>query len=108
MRPRLIELVLRYERVAEVMMCLGVVRLELQRPPEPRLGLPRSALVHKSVAEVVIGQRVARLERDRSHVMGNTLLATTKDAKGRSDIAMKVRDPVVQCDGFADQVDRYV
>jgi hypothetical protein len=40
--------------------------------------------------------------------MGNTLFATTKCAKGRSDIAMKVRDPVIQCDGFADQVDCYV
>jgi hypothetical protein len=40
--------------------------------------------------------------------MGRALLVTAKRAKGRSDIAMKVRDLVIQCDGFADQVDRYV
>jgi hypothetical protein len=40
--------------------------------------------------------------------MGRALLATAKGAKGRSHIAMKVRDLVIQCDSFADQVDRYV
>jgi hypothetical protein len=40
--------------------------------------------------------------------MGRALLATAKGAKGRSHIAMKVRDPVIQCDSFADQVDRDV
>ena len=108
MRRRVVQLAMCPEYVGEIVVCLGVVRFELQCSPELRLAFPHPAQLREGVAEIVVGQRVARLERDRLPVTGDSLVPATKRKKRQSQVAMEVGCLVVQCDGLADQVERLI
>ena len=43
-----------------------------------------------------MGERVARIERDRSEVMIDSHFAAVKAAKGRTYVAVVIRDLIVQ------------
>src|SRR5262249_56936914 len=74
MRHRVIQLAIYREYVREVMVCFGVVWFELQRSTELRLAFLHSAQALERVAEIVVGQRVARIELNHPPVLRRRLV----------------------------------
>jgi hypothetical protein len=75
-------LALLFERIAEVVVGLGEIGLEPQRPLIPGHRLVQFALGLERGAEVVVRLDVGLLEGDGSSVVANGILGATKGVQG--------------------------
>ena len=96
-RRRIIE---RLPGIAEVAMRLGILRLEFERPPQQRDGLPWLPLAEKGGPEVVVGDRVVGCEPDRLAIAADRTGGLTADLQCAAEVQMQpgIVGPRLQAD----------
>ena len=81
-------------------MRLGILRLEFERPPQCRDGLPRLSLAEQGGPEVVVGDRVVWCEADRLAIAADRTGGFTADLQRAAEVQMQpgIIGPRVQAD----------
>jgi hypothetical protein len=93
MSGRLFEAPQLSERRAQIVMCLGMIRKDRQRPPIAGLGFCEPPRLQAEIAELILGLQECRVERDRFAKRRLGISPTTEHAEHEA-VAVAAIGPV--------------